>query len=755
MRNDSDVECNTSSRPKLRPNSRSTSRPQTNTRKRRREETPLRTQDKRIRVADVQHHSRENVKQSTVSTAAQPVRRGRPPSSHKNQKQSVRTSPAHNHIATRNNHIVRGATSRQYSTSTSIPSAGTSTGRHNTPSSDDSQSGSESGSSSTTDSRSGSESSSGSGSSSASGSGSGSSSGSGNRSHRLGHSSSSSGSGSSSSSEADSDSNTGESLRSPPKNKTLSATRKPGRLKTSVERGQCAANELSTTVIVGSKLPYSLDSLTWDKQHRINIEKKYCYCGQDRSEEDMLLCDKCHQWFHQKCVDTQAQEKKIPGDWGYSFVCRICGGGFEIFKRNYLAWPHILEIALFNLGLQDKARRELFFNLETEVFPWVMNHWDPLCFKQNRTSWQHHAQSYISLSEDFEFDSDHSKIALCDKQNPCLKHDSPNKHSTESSTACEPSRKSGQINSRGNTSGLPIDHNLIQSDTLESQPLVHNTTKTPHQEQELLQPQLQQQPQHTSSHSHHAPVSKTTSEFIQFESSAEKGAVTAASNIRHHHKSHTHHTKLSTQSLDMVPKTPTQYCTPFFFRLRNLLLDSLDTISSPSSQNTPGILVTTSVCDTGQNTPETSHVAAITEPAFQNNEILKEHHIESPPTRPTCHATQAEKQSQSDVTPTSTPTQTSAPTSTSTSLSNTTSPILSAAHQQVSSSQLHENQRFAHTTTITNPKMHPKLSLKQRQPPPIRILPATATHATPLPPMVNALTPLSSTTPLILSPHHS
>ena len=48
-----------------------------------------------------------------------------------------------------------------------------------------------------------------------------------------------------------------------------------------------------------------LNSLTWDKYHKINEEEIYCYCG--RSGDwymQMLQCARCQQWFHENCVQN-------------------------------------------------------------------------------------------------------------------------------------------------------------------------------------------------------------------------------------------------------------------------------------------------------------------------------------------------------------------------------------------------------------------------------------------------------------------
>lgn len=53
------------------------------------------------------------------------------------------------------------------------------------------------------------------------------------------------------------------------------------------------------------ELPYNLDSLTWDKSHRVNCENIYCYCGYSGDwYMQMLQCARCRQWFHEKCVQN-------------------------------------------------------------------------------------------------------------------------------------------------------------------------------------------------------------------------------------------------------------------------------------------------------------------------------------------------------------------------------------------------------------------------------------------------------------------
>ncbi|KAG8234250.1 hypothetical protein J437_LFUL007757, partial [Ladona fulva] len=119
-------------------------------------------------------------------------------------------------------------------------------------------------------------------------------------------------------------------------------------------------------------LTMQVESLTWDSQHRINTEQKYCYCGcTGEWFWRMLQCGRCRQWFHDRCLNCL----KYPlycGDRFYIFVCAVCNGGNEFIRRLELQLVDVVHLALFNLTVINAKK---YYDFETVLIPYINENW--------------------------------------------------------------------------------------------------------------------------------------------------------------------------------------------------------------------------------------------------------------------------------------------------------------------------------------------------------------------------------------------
>ncbi|KAL0276004.1 UNVERIFIED_CONTAM: hypothetical protein PYX00_003692 [Menopon gallinae] len=122
-----------------------------------------------------------------------------------------------------------------------------------------------------------------------------------------------------------------------------------------------------------SQLPYNPDTLTWDTHHRVNQERRYCYCGEDGCwNTKMLQCRRCRQWFHSRCTPSVTQPV-FCGDRFYVFVCSLCNYGKEYSRRLALKWPDLVHLVLYNLTLIHQTK---YYELEKSILPYLNEHWD-------------------------------------------------------------------------------------------------------------------------------------------------------------------------------------------------------------------------------------------------------------------------------------------------------------------------------------------------------------------------------------------
>ncbi|XP_046398166.1 uncharacterized protein LOC124164971 [Ischnura elegans] len=119
-------------------------------------------------------------------------------------------------------------------------------------------------------------------------------------------------------------------------------------------------------------LSYDVESLTWDSQHRINTEQKYCYCGSAGEWFwRMLQCGRCRQWFHDRCLSCL----KYPlycGDRFYIFVCAVCNYGTEFVRRLEMQLVDVVHLALFNLTVLNAKK---YYDFDTLLIPYINQNW--------------------------------------------------------------------------------------------------------------------------------------------------------------------------------------------------------------------------------------------------------------------------------------------------------------------------------------------------------------------------------------------
>ena len=125
--------------------------------------------------------------------------------------------------------------------------------------------------------------------------------------------------------------------------------------------------------------------------------------------DKMLQCWRCGQWFHEGCVQV-LQYPLLYGDRFYLFTCSVCNHGLEFVRwglllifcfchctkrfmklhqpstntlfscrRLDLNWCTIVHLVLFNLS---QSRMRKYYDLDSEIMPFLNEHWDCLQLHQ-------------------------------------------------------------------------------------------------------------------------------------------------------------------------------------------------------------------------------------------------------------------------------------------------------------------------------------------------------------------------------------
>ena len=194
-----------------------------------------------------------------------------------------------------------------------------------------------------------------------------------------------------------------------------------------------------------SSFSYDTSILKWDKQHRTNEQRFYCYCGKDiDANEPTIFCDKCSNRFHVKCLSFKINP--VRGEWGYRFVCAGCDAEKkERFGWMRKSWSQIARIAAFHCSQISNSSS---VHVSDQIVKLIDKHFDSLAFGKIRTpTWQSTVQGTLSSRKEFQRDTSKRENGwwmLTDPTNPQLQMDGPKglKHTiTEAPVAQPPTQK--------------------------------------------------------------------------------------------------------------------------------------------------------------------------------------------------------------------------------------------------------------------------------------------------------------------------
>ncbi|KAJ1969917.1 hypothetical protein IWQ62_000318 [Dispira parvispora] len=141
--------------------------------------------------------------------------------------------------------------------------------------------------------------------------------------------------------------------------------------------------------------PYNLAELKWtDDTHTRNEQKKYCYCGQDYDDKQVMRqCVSCRQWFHLPCIQIPTGFP-FRGDIFYVFRCAVCTQGPEEYTRQPMSWVSIVQLTLYHLGVTESSR---YFRFRDVICSFIDEHWEDLQpGKQRSNTWKNTISAVLS-----------------------------------------------------------------------------------------------------------------------------------------------------------------------------------------------------------------------------------------------------------------------------------------------------------------------------------------------------------------------
>ncbi|ORY19644.1 hypothetical protein LY90DRAFT_677079 [Neocallimastix californiae] len=158
------------------------------------------------------------------------------------------------------------------------------------------------------------------------------------------------------------------------------------------------------TFVSNIKLPYNPSELEWNKEHTQNVQRKYCYCGKDRTLTTLnMQCIQCKNWFHVECLKNPSlivsKNSIVPFMTNYRFTCQLCSPE-ETFEKVTASWKDAINAAFANLSVERLRKEGLinkygqgvsiipegyWFDKKDGICPFLDKHWEALCTNRART----------------------------------------------------------------------------------------------------------------------------------------------------------------------------------------------------------------------------------------------------------------------------------------------------------------------------------------------------------------------------------